>query len=131
MSAEILDFAARVHAPTITPADGPIQAPDRVADVQEIAARLRRVYVQAFDDTLRTAVRWASTGERHPTEENSPCFRARNVLERILAEGQLARLQRHAEHFAPESRARQLQRVRQVIHSCDSLEESHVSRGGA
>ena len=111
MSAKVIDFAT-TGAPAVA----------ELADVQVVADRLKAAYLRAFDDTVTIALRWASTSERHRLEENFPNIRATNILERICAEGQVARLQCHAERFAPESHARELARARRTIANCEDFE---------
>jgi hypothetical protein len=89
-------------------------------DVEAVAARLRAAYVQAFDDTVTIARRWARTNERTVLEENFPHLRATNILERICAEGEIAMVQR-----APESRARDLALVRRTIDHCEDFERRY------
>jgi len=95
------------------------------ADVQAVADGLKAAYLQAFDDTVVIALRWASTNERHRLEENFPNIRATNILERICAEGQLARLERDVEPCAPEAHIRQLALVARTIANCEEFEDRY------
>lgn len=116
MSATIIGFTIRTAHPVA-----------EVADVQAVADHLRAAYLEAFEDTVRIALRWASTSERRRLEENFPNIRATSILERICAEGQVARLQRHAERFTPESHARQLTRALRTIEHRDLFERKYQS----
>lgn len=132
MSAVIIDFRGFAESEVATnvlvreSSRSDVDAP--AADVPAIAARVRAVYLQTFDDTVAIALRCVTTGARHRIEDNAPGILAGQVLARILAEGQLARLQQHAAHIPPALHARQLARVRGTIQQSEWFLREEGSR---